>query len=132
MMTAHVVSYAIFIFALFLYFLSLSGIGDRAATSTLTDLVAIFAVLSQGILMLIFFAITNQAKDSRIKSQTLLHEDIKLQSSFESEESFDENLTIESNQGGNRIFAVGHPDKMILRCVLELSYKKTPRTSCDL
>ena len=81
MMTAHVVSYAIFIFALFLYFLSLSGIGNKAATSVLTDSVAVFSVLSQGLLMLIFVAITKQAKASKIKSQTLLQEDESLKSS---------------------------------------------------
>ncbi len=46
MMTAHVVSYAIFILALAIYFFSLSGAGNSETNSALTDLVAICSAIS--------------------------------------------------------------------------------------
>ena len=115
MMTAHMVSYAIFILSLALYVTSLSGLLNRKTASGLTDFIAICSVISQGLLMLIFCTITKQAKVSKIKSQLLLAEDKNLElNSDESDEESIENYRIYCNQGGHKLLIVTSTDQMIL------------------
>jgi hypothetical protein len=115
MMTAHIVSYAVFILSLALYFASLSGTGNSATASGLADFVAICSLISQGLLIAIFCGITKQAKISKIKSQPLLAEDESLKvSSDDSDEESIENFRIYCNQGGHKLLLVTSTDQMIL------------------